>query len=760
MHTSKWEGCHFWEATKFFISRNQLSVLPGSLCQLPLEVLLVCNNKLISLPEEIGRIHTLLELDASCNEISNLPAQIGDLSILRSLMLRQNQLVQLPLELMQLRLERMDISCNRIVSLPVELRTMTSLVYLDLTNNPLLSPTASLCTRGRVHVFKFLELKSLKEDKKRGLLSEDNRRLRHGGMDVPHWELRHKRYTVDSGYSTSDGGLDKKWIRPDSQEEKTEPQMNGNISGSSTPSTISPGESTTMVETMILEEQFERKMLDCTVEELKHPYLDQSSEGPTHVHLNGTNTVPTLEERKPLEHIQTYRCWNEVGAFGGPSVAVGMVENGPAGGALLVRLCPLQSLLSVGLARAAGVNHPVWSPVKQTTRWKGRRKESRQRDSQWEEKGLSRQCESQWEEIRDCPGNVSCSGRKRDCPSNCPSHDPLETGVLFGAEYSREIVTDGSENRDCGEVQAVERVEARPVQHLISLRQVLSATETTRSANATPFRLLPHPTNTTNVSFPPPPSSNFGTEYKEALRQQRSQDVYRPRASQDTKYHEDSLVNPSDKVNSNNTNSKQSCENGSSTNRRPIQKVTPSRNCSTVTFQTPPVSSPLVNGNKSEAGSPPGGFYIKPSSPTKNAIPGSPKLVTATVGYMPPANGLGYRSPKLGSNGRSTMSWSRDVAPDKLSFTMRREFDKAREEAELIEQLRNPKLTMARCRRNVDNFLEACRRIGVEELHHGGTKQGSSLTLTNYTSVDLARLAIADYNGPVCPQRGPEADAV
>lgn len=27
-----------------------------------------------------------------------------------------------------------------------------------------------------------------------------------------------------------------------------------------------------------------------------------------------------------------------------------------------------------------------------------------------------------------------------------------------------------------------------------------------------------------------------------------------------------------------------------------------------------------------------------------------------------------------------------------------------------------PKLTMARCRRNVDNFLEACRRIGVEEV--------------------------------------------
>nr|CAD7441223.1 unnamed protein product [Timema bartmani] len=42
---------------------------------------------------------------------------------------------------------------------------------------------------------------------------------------------------------------------------------------------------------------------------------------------------------------------------------------------------------------------------------------------------------------------------------------------------------------------------------LISLRQVLSATETTRSENAVSFRLPPlTPANTTNVSFPPPPT--------------------------------------------------------------------------------------------------------------------------------------------------------------------------------------------------------------------------------------------------------------
>nr|CAD7446045.1 unnamed protein product [Timema bartmani] len=41
----------------------------------------------------------------------------------------------------------------------------------------------------------------------------------------------------------------------------------------------------------------------------------------------------------------------------------------------------------------------------------------------------------------------------------CPSHEPIETGVLFGAEYRGELVTDGSENMDCGAVQAVERVQ-------------------------------------------------------------------------------------------------------------------------------------------------------------------------------------------------------------------------------------------------------------------------------------------------------------
>ncbi|XP_041419165.1 UAP56-interacting factor-like isoform X3 [Xenopus laevis] len=37
------------------------------------------------------------------------------------------------------------------------------------------------------------------------------------------------------------------------------------------------------------------------------------------------------------------------------------------------------------------------------------------------------------------------------------------------------------------------------------------------------------------------------------------------------------------------------------------------------------------------------------------------------------------------------------------------------EEREGTEQLRKPKLSMAKCRRNVENFLEACRKIGVPQ---------------------------------------------
>ncbi|XP_050720681.1 leucine-rich repeat and calponin homology domain-containing protein-like isoform X5 [Eriocheir sinensis] len=214
--------------THLNLSRNQLSVIPGVVCSLAgLRVLDVSGNRLVSLPEELGRLHSLMQLDASYNQLAHLPPALGELDGLRSLNLRRNQLQTLPPELCFLRLVFLDLSGNRISTLPTELRFMGSLVTLALDNNPLQQPPASLCTRGRVHIFKRLEMIAAKEDKKRGILSTETEfrktqlrkpssctdfRLVNGFFEP----RNNKRSTVDSGYSTCDS-VDQRWSQ-ESQE--------------------------------------------------------------------------------------------------------------------------------------------------------------------------------------------------------------------------------------------------------------------------------------------------------------------------------------------------------------------------------------------------------------------------------------------------------------------------------------------------------------------------------------------------------------
>lgn len=256
-------------------------------------------------------------------------------------------------------------------------------------------------------------------------------------------------------------------------------------------------------------------------------------------------------------------------------------------------------------------------------------------------------------------------------------------------------------------------------------------------------------------------------EYKEALKQQRANEglsVYRPR---------EQVTPPGNESQNNETDSGNNKEiialtgkqifNEDNALKRPVQKVTPSR----INYQ----NTPIINGSNNEYNNKNGKYleqpYKKPSSPIKtcssilsaNTSPAhAPRLVKTAVGYVegnksPSRNGGSPKSPR-------SVTWNSNL-PEKYSFTMRREFERAKEEADLIEQLRNhietrlkmalpedlapaltdgvvlchlanhvrprsvasihvpspavPKLTMARCRRNVDNFLEACRKIGVDE---------------------------------------------
>ncbi|XP_025731501.1 DISP complex protein LRCH3 isoform X7 [Callorhinus ursinus] len=189
------------------ISRNQLSTLPVHLCNLPLKVLIASNNKLVSLPEEIGHLRHLTELDVSCNEIQTIPSQIGNLEALRDLNVRRNHLVRLPEELAELPLIRLDFSCNKITTIPVCYRNLRHLQMITLDNNPLQSPPAQICIKGKIHIFKYLNIQACKIAP--DLPDYDRRPLGFGSC---HEELYSGRPygALDSGFNSVDSG-DKRW---------------------------------------------------------------------------------------------------------------------------------------------------------------------------------------------------------------------------------------------------------------------------------------------------------------------------------------------------------------------------------------------------------------------------------------------------------------------------------------------------------------------------------------------------------------------
>ncbi|XP_007171709.2 DISP complex protein LRCH3 isoform X15 [Balaenoptera acutorostrata] len=189
------------------ISRNQLSTLPVHLCDLPLKVLIASNNKLVSLPEEIGHLRHLTELDVSCNEIQTVPSQIGNLEALRDLNVRRNHLVRLPEELAELPLIRLDFSCNKITTIPVCYRNLRHLQMITLDNNPLQSPPAQICIKGKIHIFKYLNIQACKIAP--DLPDYDRRPMGFGSC---HEELYSGRPygALDSGFNSVDSG-DKRW---------------------------------------------------------------------------------------------------------------------------------------------------------------------------------------------------------------------------------------------------------------------------------------------------------------------------------------------------------------------------------------------------------------------------------------------------------------------------------------------------------------------------------------------------------------------
>uniref|UniRef100_H2ZY05 Leucine rich repeats and calponin homology domain containing 2 n=1 Tax=Latimeria chalumnae TaxID=7897 RepID=H2ZY05_LATCH len=190
-------------------SRNLLSTLPKFLFELPLKVLVVSNNKLVSIPEEIGKLKDLMELDISCNEIQALPQQIGKLNSLREFNVRRNNLQVLPEELAVLPLVKLDFSCNKVTEIPICYRNLRHLQSIILDNNPMqLPPAQQICLKGKVHIFKFLNIQACRIDKK-----PDSLDLPSLGKRIPSQPLTdsmedfypNKNHGPDSGIGSDNG---------------------------------------------------------------------------------------------------------------------------------------------------------------------------------------------------------------------------------------------------------------------------------------------------------------------------------------------------------------------------------------------------------------------------------------------------------------------------------------------------------------------------------------------------------------------------
>ncbi|KAM8856589.1 leucine-rich repeat and calponin homology domain-containing protein 1 isoform 3-T3 [Spinachia spinachia] len=193
--------------TSLNLSRNQLGALPACLCGLPLRVLNASNNKLVSLPETIGQLHRLMELDISCNEITALPRHIGRLKALRELNVRRNLLCVLPEDLASLPLVKFDFSCNKVSTIPVCYRKMKQLQSLQLENNPLQSPPAQICIKGKVHIFKYLSIEACRSEKMPDslYLPVIERLSRPTTGSVEDMEQQQKKQDSDSGVGSDNG---------------------------------------------------------------------------------------------------------------------------------------------------------------------------------------------------------------------------------------------------------------------------------------------------------------------------------------------------------------------------------------------------------------------------------------------------------------------------------------------------------------------------------------------------------------------------
>ncbi|KAJ8352573.1 hypothetical protein SKAU_G00240490 [Synaphobranchus kaupii] len=102
--------------------------------------------------------------------------------------------------LAELPLVKLDVSCNKVTTVPICYRKMTQLQSLQLENNPLHSPPAQICMKGKVHIFKYLAMEACRSDK-----MADSLYLSHPSSGSTEDIEQIKKQDTDSGVGSDNG---------------------------------------------------------------------------------------------------------------------------------------------------------------------------------------------------------------------------------------------------------------------------------------------------------------------------------------------------------------------------------------------------------------------------------------------------------------------------------------------------------------------------------------------------------------------------
>ncbi|XP_059850318.1 E3 ubiquitin-protein ligase LRSAM1 isoform X4 [Hypanus sabinus] len=153
--------CRVLQKKVLIIHSNHLATLQPKSCNVQdlslLKILDLHDNRLTSLPEEMGQLSSLQVLNLEQNHLKSLPNSLTTLAQLQTLNLKGNRIRKLPETLSGLKsLRTLDISQNQIHFLPQDLAYIRTLESLSLDVEDMTYPPASVCSNGTEAIKQFL----------------------------------------------------------------------------------------------------------------------------------------------------------------------------------------------------------------------------------------------------------------------------------------------------------------------------------------------------------------------------------------------------------------------------------------------------------------------------------------------------------------------------------------------------------------------------------------------------------------------------